>query len=342
MEERATRAPSRVPVLKGEGQIRSKELELINSDNPTEIFEEQAVEAKGGFGKVVRAVHTVTNAVVAVKKVKHQNLKQQRDNLQEIMFMEEAKELPNIVKYYTSYEHPPHLWIVMEYVEGAPLSLFFSEKNGTLLQRLTEDMLAYLAQQILIGLEALHHHQIAHRDIKPSNIILSIHGHVKLIDFGLCVDVSGGPDYHMVGSSYWMAPEVIRGALHSTPVDIWGFGICMAELINGVAYSSMTNSVRMMFDVAIKGMPVIKQADWSDAAKEFVESCLQMDPQARPTATQLLEHEFMEAILEDSPEYLGDWVHWAFYESDDDEEMVVSNGSLPKIKQIDEEISEDD
>jgi len=133
-EKKLQQGKKRVEYLRGETAIRAKEVEVLHDDNPVEIYEEQSVEAKGGFGKVIRARHIETNAIVAIKKVKHMSLKQIRDNLQEIMFLEECKGLPNVVLFFAAYKHPPHVWIVMEYVEGAPLSLFFTEKKKLLVE----------------------------------------------------------------------------------------------------------------------------------------------------------------------------------------------------------------
>jgi len=205
-------------------------------------------------------------------------------------------------------------------------SFFHSRKKGNLFSGLNEGVLAYIAQQILIALEALHKHKIAHRDIKPSNVILSIHGPVKLVDFGLSVDVSIGPDDHMVGSSYWMAPEVIRGLLHTTPVDIWGFGIIMAELLHKMPFSATTNSIKMMFDIAVKGSPILNQGEFSNECLSFIASCLKSDPSERPTAAKLLNHDFIRHIEHTSEQQMGDWVYEAFYVSNDDD---VSDNDMP-------------
>lgn len=89
--------------------------------------------------------------------------------------------------------------------------------------------------QVLKGLEYLHSRKYAHRDLKSSNIMMTVHGDVKLskddvfshklmcdlaVDFGLCVDMSSGPKHHMIGSPFWMPPEMIQNRTHGIPVSI--------------------------------------------------------------------------------------------------------------------------
>jgi len=82
----------------------------------------------------------------------------------------------------------------MEFLEGCTLMQAVS------VHKFTEPQIAYIAKYLLRGILFLHENQIAHRDLKSSNIVLTLSGSVKLIDLGLCTDVSQGPVTHMVGS----------------------------------------------------------------------------------------------------------------------------------------------
>lgn len=115
----------------------------------------------------------------------------------------------------------------------------------------------YVVKQVLAGLGFLHKYFLAHRDLKSANIMITVHGDVKLsmfsthplsyndflvsffllsnflVDFGLCSDISQGEVVHMVGSPFWMPPEMIKRQPHGLSVDVWSFGICCMEMANG-------------------------------------------------------------------------------------------------------------
>jgi len=94
----------------------------------------------------------------------------------------------------------------------------------------SERHIAYVSREILKALTYLHSRNFVHRDLKSGNVMMSIEGHIKLIDFGLCCDVTEGPRLQMLGSPYWIPPEMIRKKPHSCPADIWSFAVCVLEM----------------------------------------------------------------------------------------------------------------
>ena len=119
-----------------------------------------------------------------------------------------------------------------------------------------------------------HHEQSA-------NVMLTVDGQVKLIDFGLCCDMSSGPKNHMVGSPYWMPPEMIKREPHGLLVDVWSFGICVLELANG-SIPNRHSAVYAMFQASTRGFPKpFESSSWSPLFREFIAGALTVDQTKR-------------------------------------------------------------
>jgi len=246
---------------------------------------------KGGFGRVLLYKSIIDDESIAIKRTPHNTEKQKRKNFQEIRFLIYCKH-PNIVKYIRSTIYSNEMWIVTEYLNGGTLSQVVG------VHKFSEPEIVYITKQVLQGLEFLHENQLAHRDLKSGNIMLDLNGNVKLIDFGLCSDISQGQVVHMVGSPFWMPPEMIQRKPHGLPVDIWSFGICIMEMANGHP-PHRKSSIRAMFECATVGYPEpLSKKHWSEFIREFISRCLVQDPEDRWTVKQLLQHEFLECEAE--------------------------------------------
>jgi mitogen-activated protein kinase kinase len=137
-----------------------------------------------------------------------------------------------ICRYYGVFNNKKSatINIVMEYCDGG--SLESVQKRVQLLGgRVGEKVLARIAEHALAGLEYLERHKIVHRDIKPSNILFSQGGSIKMCDFGVSGDVGmEGEAYTCIGTSYYMAPERMRGEKYTITSDVWSLGITLLEV----------------------------------------------------------------------------------------------------------------
>merc|ERR1711902_182581 len=117
----------------------------------------------------------------------------------------------------------------MGYLEGGSLTDIVTSLH------LSEEQMATVCRQVLEALTYLHSQGVIHRDIKSDSILLSADGRVKLSDFGFCAQVSSEVPRRksLVGTPYWMSPEVISRIPYGTEVDIWSLGIMMVEMLDG-------------------------------------------------------------------------------------------------------------
>lgn len=150
----------------------------------------------------------------------------------EIMIMKEC-DSPYIVRYYGSYikNSNNNLWLIMEYCSaGSVLDLIKSSKTI-----LNEYLIATILKQVLKGLEYLHSNRKIHRDIKAGNILLDESGNAKLADFGVSTELKDSLAHKdtIIGTPFWMSPEVISKSKYNNKTDIWSLGITAIEMAEG-------------------------------------------------------------------------------------------------------------
>eukprot|EP01113_Clastostelium_recurvatum_P030700 TRINITY_DN3756_c0_g1_i3.p1 TRINITY_DN3756_c0_g1~~TRINITY_DN3756_c0_g1_i3.p1 ORF type:complete len:462 (-),score=91.55 TRINITY_DN3756_c0_g1_i3:43-1428(-) len=270
---------------------QEEELQVLSVVDWKKMYKLIDQAGKGGFGAVFQAKCIKEKGkMAAIKKMPHATKRQQRQNLHELAVLSTCVHR-NIVRFRTCHVVEQEMWLVMEFLEGGTFA------DAAKAWQFNEENLAYIAREVLHGVKYLHDNQIVHRDLKSANIMMDITGQVKLVDFGLAEDMSAGQPTHMVGSPFWMPPEMIQGRPHDYKVDVWSFAISLLEMANRRP-PMIESAVKAMFTVATEGIPpammFTEPARWSPDFVDFLSRCLRPEPSERAAVDELLGHPFLQ------------------------------------------------
>ena len=287
--------------LKTSGLPESKRLEIIEEINQQEIknikkklekmsvnnYESLAIIGRGAFGEVHVCKEKKTGDIVAIKKIKKDNLvrkNQIRHILDEQDFLSKV-DSPWIVKLKASFQEGDYLYLVMEYLPGGDLM-------GLLIARdiFTEEESKFYISEIILAIDHIHELNCIHRDIKPDNILIGKDGHIKLTDFGLAkisdtafkediIDYkpdqrksSHNRNFSCVGTAYYAAPEVINKSGYGQEIDWWSLGVILFEMVAGYAPFCSKKTSDVCYKVAHfeKYLKFPKECKASDVCKDLI------------------------------------------------------------------------
>jgi len=159
-----------------------------------------------------------------------------------------------------------------------------------------EKQIASVCYCVLKGLDHLHTKNITHRDIKGANILLTQAGVAKITDFGVSkIQEKDAKMQTVVGSPYWMAPEVISIGSYDNLADIWSLGVTCIEMAEGGPPRGDIHPMRVLRMIPTLPPPALKEpGKFSKELQDFLSKCLQVKASSRASTKELLKHPFIK------------------------------------------------
>jgi len=189
---------------------------------------------QGGFGSVVKGVHSETGEMAAIKFVPKDTFRSLSDLqrvFQEIQALRNLRH-PNIVRILDVADHPDNVCFIMEFAAGGELRDYVEKKKA-----LSEEESRSFFRQIVQAVHYVHSKKIIHRDLKLENILLDANNRCKIVDFGLSYYVSSKErTVTDAGTEAYLAPEVFTGnSGNADPfkLDVWSLGVILYALVHG-------------------------------------------------------------------------------------------------------------
>ncbi len=261
------------------------------------------VIGEGAFGTVYRAEDLRLGRAVALKMLNKAAATEREIH----RFLSEGRILaslshPNVVQIFRLGECDGNPYIVMEYLEGRPLSEALRHERLPV-RRGMETM-----RQIAGGLGAIHARGIVHRDLSTNNIILTASGAAKILDLGLARDTRDLPtvsgERNIVGTISYMAPEVVDGKAATSASDLFSFGIILYEVLAGRNPFQADHFMAALYNIVNRDPEPLENLvrGMYPPLYDLARQCLQKDPAARPPDAVCIEAVLQAALEGPLPE----------------------------------------
>lgn len=247
----------------------------------------------GAFSEVFLVQDKIKDIMDCVKVIDKKSLSnyEGEDIMNEIQTLAEMDH-PNIMKVKGYYQTNNHLYIISEYLSGGELFDRIIKAK-----KFTEEIAAEVMEQILSAVSYLHRHNIIHRDLKPENICFETphpDSHIKIIDFGTSKKVITAEKLKSkLGTAYYIAPEVLAGG-YDMKCDVWSCGVILFVFLFGNAPFNAKTDEEIFSKIKLGKFKFPEGSNVSQDAKDLISLMLTMNPDTRPTADQILKHQWFQ------------------------------------------------
>ena len=251
---------------------------------------------EGAFGVVKRCQNKATGQYFACKTIEKRQLRRKadvEDIKREVQILMLLSSHPSVAALCAVYEDESDVHLILELCEGGQI---FDRIIS--MGYITEQYISRVFRQMVELVDHCHTLGIAHRDIKPENFLFSTEKDdavIKAADFGLSqFFTSGKPFKSLVGSAYYVAPEVLNRS-YGPQADIWSLGVCLYVMLSGSPPFD-GNGEEDIFDKIMYQEPDFSQTPWpsvSKHAKNLLKRLLQKKPESRPDTKVILQHRWL-------------------------------------------------
>jgi hypothetical protein len=269
---------------------------VCDPGNPEDMYDNFQLCGEGASGSVYSANERSTGRVVAIKKMELARQPNEGVLHNEMSIMKKGSAHENIVTFFNAYLVDGFLWVAMELVDGGSLTEVLEHCPD-----IEVPQIALVLRDSLRAIEYLHSLDIIHRDIKSDNILIGVDGSIRLTDFGYAAQLTEhvAKRSTVVGTAWWMAPEVIDPAQqYGKQCDIWSFGVMSRECWEKEPPYMEESQTKALFLIMSKGLPPLdyKRPGMPHELQSVVNACCVHDANQRPLASALLQFPFFSMV----------------------------------------------